>query len=81
MSELTKLVVDLSLPEGHPDREKSIPLTSEEIAEREAMAAQAEKDRLEREAAEAKRLADREAGVLALKGLGLTDDQIAALLN
>jgi hypothetical protein len=34
LSAPTKLVVDLSKPEGHPDREQMIPLTAEEIAER-----------------------------------------------
>ena len=58
-----------------------VPLTQEELEERELMAAQAEQERLEREAAEAKLQADREAGIATLKGLGLTDDQITALLK
>ena len=73
---LTKVVVDCASGEV-----SYIPLTEEEIAEREAMAAQAEQERLEREAAEAKLQADREAGIATLKGLGLTDDQITALLK
>ena len=73
---LTKVVVDCSSGEV-----SYIPLTPEEIAEREALAAQAEQERLEREAAEAKLQADREAGIATLKGLGLTDDQITALLK
>lgn len=77
MSEvLTKVVVDCST--GNVEY---VPLTEEEIAERELMAAQAEQERLEREAAEAKLQADREAGIATLKGLGLTDDQITALLK
>lgn len=77
MSEvLTKVVVDCST--GNVEY---VPLTEEEIAEREALAAQAEQERLEREAAEAKLQADREAGIATLKGLGLTDDQITALLK
>lgn len=73
---LTKVVVDCASGEV-----SYIPLTEEEIAEREALAAQAEQERLEREAAEAKLQADREAGIATLKGLGLTDDQITALLK
>lgn len=51
---ITKLVVDLSKPEGHPERVQSIPLTEEELAQREA-------DRVAAEAAEAERLAAEEA--------------------
>ena len=77
MSEvLTKVVVDCASGEV-----SYIPLTQEELDEREALAAQAEQERLEREAAEAKLQADREAGIATLKGLGLTDDQITALLK
>lgn len=50
----TKLVVDCSLPEGHPDKVQIIPLTDEEIAEREARAAQAAIKEAEREAEEAR---------------------------
>ena len=43
---LTKLVVDLSKPVGHPERVQSIPLTAEELDERDAMAIQAEEQRV-----------------------------------
>jgi hypothetical protein len=56
---VTKLVVDLSKPEGHPDRVQSIPLTEEELSQREA-------DRIAAEAAEAERL-QAEADLAALK--------------
>ena len=56
---VTKLVVDLSKPEGHPERVQSIPLTEEELAQREA-------DRIAAEAAEAERL-QAEADLDALK--------------
>lgn len=78
---ITKLVVDLSLPEGHPDRVQSIPLTSEELAEREAMATQAEAERLEREAAELARLEAKESAKGKLEALGLTESEITALLG
>ena len=56
---VTKLVVDLSKPEGHPERVQSIPLTAEELEQREA-------DRIAAEAAEAERL-QAEADLAALK--------------
>ena len=60
MSEIvTKLVVDLSKPEGHPERVQSIPLTAEELEQREL-------DRIAAEAAEAERL-QAEADLAALK--------------
>lgn len=77
MSEVvTKVVVDCSTGQV-----EYVPLTEAELQERALMAAQAEQERLEREAAEAKLQADREAGIATLKGLGLTDDQITALLK
>jgi hypothetical protein len=76
---VTKLVVDLSKPEGHPDRVQSIPLTAEELEQREL-------DRIAAEAAEAGRLiaeqaqADAKASAEAkLTALGLTAEEIAAL--
>ena len=77
----TKLVVDLSKPEGHPDRVQSIPLTAEELEQREL-------DRIAAEAAEAERLiaeqaqADAKASAEAkLTALGLTVDEITALVG
>lgn len=49
----TKLVVDCSLPEGHPDKVQIIPLTDEEIADREAQAEQAAAEELARQEAAA----------------------------
>ncbi len=76
---LTKLVVDLSKPVGHPERTQSIPLTAEELAEREAMAIQAEEQRvIEEQAAQDK--ADAIASAESkLQALGLTLDEIKAL--
>ena len=45
-----KIIVDLSKPEG--ERETIVPLTAEEIAQREADAAQYAQEQAEREAAE-----------------------------
>lgn len=80
MSEIiTKLVVDLSKPEGHPERVQSIPLTAEELSQRET-------DRIAAEAAEAERLIAEQAQADArasaeskLSALGLTAEEIAAL--
>ena len=74
-----KIVVDLSKPKG--ERESIIPLTDEEIAERDAQAVLAEAERVEREAIEAQKAADAQAGRDALVALGLTEAQINALLG
>jgi len=79
MSNPTKIVVDLSKPKG--ERETIVELTAEEIAEREARAAEAEAQRLAEEQAEAEKQANRDAGIATLKSLGLTDEQIEALLG
>lgn len=71
---LTKIIVDCSTGDV-----QEIPLTEEEIAEREAMAAQAEADRLAREAEEAAKAAARESAISKLADLGLTDEEIQAL--
>lgn len=73
---LTKVVVDCAT--GNVEY---VPLTPEEIAEREAMAAQAEADRQAREAEEAARLAAKASAEAKLAQLGLTADEIAALLK
>jgi len=74
-----KIVVDLSKPKG--ERESIIPLTDEEIAERDAQAVIAEAERVEQEAIEAQKAEDAQAGRDALVALGLTEAQIAALLG
>ena len=74
-----KIVVDLSKPKG--ERESIIPLTKAEIAERDAMAVQAESERVEQEAIEAQKATDAQAGIDALVALGLTEAQITALVG
>ena len=77
MSEvLTKVVVDCASGEV-----SYIPLTAEEILEREALAAQAEQERLEREAAEAAKAEAKASAQAKLVALGLTEDEIAAVLG
>ena len=72
-----KVIIDLSKPEG--ERESIVPLTAEEIAQREADAAAAKKA----EAARAKEEAAKEAARLSarekLAALGLTEAEIQAL--
>ena len=74
-----KIVVDLSKPKGQ--RESIIPLTDEEIAEREAQAVIAESERVEQEAIAEQKATDAQAGRDALVALGLTEAQITALLG
>jgi len=76
---VTKLVVDLSKPEGHPERVQSIPLTEEELEQREL-------DRIAAEEAEAARLQEqadlaalKQSAQEKLKALGLSDLEVAAL--
>ena len=81
MSEETpvKIVVDLSKPVGQ--REQYIPLTAEEIAERDEMAAQAEENRQAQEAA-AQALADLKASAKAklVAGEPLTAEEADTLV-
>lgn len=76
---MKKVIVDLSKPKGQ--RESIVDLTPEEIQEREAQALEAEAQREAEEAAAAEREANKQAGIATLKGLGLTDAQIEALLG
>ena len=76
---LTKLVVDLSKPKG--ERESIIPLTDAEIQERDAQAVPAEAERVEQEAIAEQKATDAQAGRDALVALGLTEEQINALLG
>jgi hypothetical protein len=80
MSEIpVRVVVDLSKPKG--ERETIIPLTKAEIEELKAQGIIAEAERVEREAIEAQKAADAQAGRDALVALGLTEAQITALVG
>lgn len=76
MDRPTKLIVDCSTGER-----TIVELTDEEIAEREAMAAQAEAERLAQEQAEADRLAALESAKEKLAALGLTEAEVEAFLS
>ena len=71
-----KLVVDLATGE-----QKYVPLTAEEITEREEMAAQAEVDRIAREEQEAAEAEAKTSAIAKLSGLGLTEQEITALVK
>lgn len=71
----TKLIVDCSTGE-----QTIVELTDEEIAQAEADRQAVENDRLAREAAEADKAAKRSAAIVKLKALGLTEDEVTALL-
>lgn len=74
-----KIVVDLSKPKG--ERESIIPLTDEEIAERDAQAVQAELDRQAEEEAQAAVEASKQSAKDKLAALGLTEAEVTALLG
>jgi len=76
MTTPTKLVIDCATGER-----KEIPLSAEEIAEREAMAAQAELDRQAREAEETAKAEAKASGIAKLLALGLTEAEATALVN
>jgi hypothetical protein len=82
MSEVvTKLVIDASLPEGHPDKVQIIPLTLAELEEREVMRIQAEADQLQREADELAKAEAKASAEAKLAALGLTAEEISALVK
>lgn len=78
---ITKLVVDLSKPEGHPERVQSIPLSEEELAEREMEIAAAEQAKQERVALEAARAEAKASAEAKLAALGLSADEVAAIVG
>jgi hypothetical protein len=72
-----KLVVDLSKPKG--EREEYISLTSEEIAQLEADAAQSAIEQAEREALETEKAAVKQSANDKLAALGLSAEEITAI--
>jgi hypothetical protein len=74
-----KIVVDLSKPAG--EREQIIPLTSEEIAEREEMALQAQAEEEARQAELAAKTAAKASALAKLEALGLSEDEAKALVG
>jgi hypothetical protein len=76
MTTPTKLVIDCATGER-----KEIPLSAEEIAEREALAAQALADQAEREAAEQAKAEAKASGIAKLLALGLSEAEATALIG
>jgi hypothetical protein len=74
-----KIVVDLSKPKG--ERESIIPLTDEEIAERDAQAVQAASDQAAEDKAAKEIAAKKLSGHTKLLDLGLTEAEVTALLG
>jgi len=72
----TKLIINCETGER-----EIIPLTVEEIAEREAMAAQALADQAAREAEETAKAEAKASGIAKLLALGLTEAEATALVN
>jgi hypothetical protein len=82
MSEvITKLVIDASLPEGHPDKVQIIPLTEEELAQRELDRIAAEEAQATREAEELAQAEAKASAEAKLSALGLTAEEISALVK
>ena len=74
-----KIVVDLSKPKG--ERESIIPLTAEEIAEREAQALIAAEEQAQREAEEQAKADAKASAIAKLTGLGLSEEEALALVG
>ena len=72
-----KVVIDLSKPKGQ--RESIIPLTEEEIAQRELDAIQAAEEQAQREAEDQAKADAKAAAQSKLAALGLTPEEIAAI--
>jgi DNA-binding NarL/FixJ family response regulator len=70
----TRLVINCETGER-----EIIPLTAEEIAERDAMAAQALADQFERDAVATAKAEAKQSAIAKLSALGLTESEIAAL--
>lgn len=76
MTRPTKLIVNVATGER-----KEIPLSDEEIVERELAAAQAETERLAREAEEIAKAEAKASALAKLAALGLTEAEAQALVN
>ena len=72
-----KVVIDLSKPKGQ--RESIIPLTEEEIAQRELDAIQAAEEQAQREAEDQAKADAKAAAQSKLAALGLAPEEIAAI--
>lgn len=74
-----KVVIDLSKPKGQ--RESIIPLTEEEIAQRELDAQKAAEEQAQREAEEQAKADAKASGIAKLLALGLSEEEALALVG
>jgi len=74
-----KVVIDLSKPKGQ--RESIIPLTEDEIAQRELDALKAAEEQAQREAEEQAKADARESALAKLAALGLTEAEAQAIVG
>lgn len=75
------MILDLSKPEGHPERLMEIPLTQEEIAQAELDATAAEAVKAQHEAEQQKRAEAKASAESKLAALGLTPEEVAAIVG
>jgi len=74
-----KVVIDLSKPKGQ--RESIIPLTEEEIAQRELDALKAAEEQAQREAEEQAKADAKQSALAKLAALGLTEAEAQAIVG
>jgi len=74
-----KVIVDLSKPAGQ--RQSIVPLTAEEISQREADILQAVQEQAEREAAEEAKAEAKASALAKLEALGLSEAEAQAILG
>lgn len=74
-----KVIVDLSKPKG--ERESIVPLTAEEIAQREVDAANAAIEQAERDAVQQAQEAAKASAEAKLAALGLTPAEVSAIVG
>jgi len=79
MEKPTKLIIDLSKPKGK--RESIVPLTAEEIAQREADALAHAEARAQREDEEQAKAEAKASALAKLTALGLTEDEALAIVG
>ena len=82
MSEvITKMVINASLEDGHPEKVQIIPLTEEELAQRELDRIAFEQAEAQREAEETARAEAKASAQAKLAALGLTEAEMKAILG
>lgn len=75
----TKIIVDLSKPKG--ERETIVELSDDEIAQLEARKVEIEAEQAALQETQAKKEAQRSSALAKLAALGLTEEEIAAIIG